>query len=329
MKSINLLNITKEFMVHITENIIKKNLNYGGITMSIIDKKTATIKYLLNEKGRKNSLLNSGNGKELQSIEAEVSERLLKYAPVSQNGEVTLYIGFELKYSNIKGIIIDYKVACDELGDYIQEIYDKNYFDRVMTVDELLSWEEKRISKLEKLKDKYKDIMEEREKKLKEKELLKQEEEQKQQEEKERKRAKEEQDKLVLAEEKKKKEKAFIEERNKWITQDGSQYLKDAIELGYKINRKYVFERASKELGKFKVDIDDKAYWQEKCNPSENALVEVKGLIEEGYNAEIVWLTDAVEDANEKDEYYDEPFEPCEAIVIFDYLGKYNLVKEI
>ena len=44
MKSINLLNITKEFMVHITENIIIKNLNYGGITMSIIDKKTATIK---------------------------------------------------------------------------------------------------------------------------------------------------------------------------------------------------------------------------------------------------------------------------------------------
>lgn len=295
--------------------------------MSIIDKKTATIKYLLNEKGRKNNLLNGGNGKELQEIQAEISMRLLKYAPVSRDGEVTLEIGF--KDNRYNGVIIDYKVAHDELGDYIQEIYEKNYFDRVMTADELLSWEEKRFSKLEELKEKYKNIIDERKKKVKEKELLKQAEEQKQKEERERKKAIEEQDKLVLEEGKKKKEKVFIEERNKWITEQGSQYLKDALELGYKINRKYVFERASKELENFKVDIDDKAYWQEKCNPSESALEEVKGLIEEGYNAEIVWLTDAVEDADEKDEYYYEPFEPCEAIVIFDYLGKYNLVKEI
>lgn len=295
--------------------------------MSIIDKKTATIKYLLNEKGRKNSLLNGDNGKELQEIQAEISERLLKYASVSQNGGVTLEIGF--KDNRYNEVIIDYEEANDWLGKYIKKINKVCFFDKIMTANELLDWEEKRISKLEKLKDKYKDIMEAREKKLKEEELLKQEKEKRQKEEWERKRAIEEQDKLLLAEEKKKKEKAFIEERNKWIAEKGSQYLKDALELGYKINRKYVFERASKELENFKVDMDDKAYWQEKGNPTQNALEEVKELIKEGYNAEIVWLTDAVEDVDEKNEYYDEPFESCEAIVIFDYLGKYNLVKEI
>ena len=47
-----------------------------------------------------------------------------------------------------------------------------------------------------------------------------------------------------------------------------------------------------------------------------------------GVDAQVIWLTSPV-DGEESDEFDDEEsgLEACEAIVIRDYLGKYDLVK--
>lgn len=104
-------------------------------------------------------------------------------------------------------------------------------------------------------------------------------------------------------------------ERLAWIEAHGSDYLQRAVRLGYNCQRQYVTERAGLEFPDFQVDFDDKAEWRSRSCPSEEALVEVETLIEAGHNAEVVWLIP-------------EP-DPCEAIVVKEYLGKYNLVKTL
>lgn len=110
-------------------------------------------------------------------------------------------------------------------------------------------------------------------------------------------------------------------EKADWIRQHGSDYLKDCLELGVKANKEYVIERAATEFPGYEVDYSDDAAWEEKFSPSSEALSELKKVRGLGAESEIVWLTRPI---NEDDE-----FEPCEAVAIRCFLGKYDLIKTI
>lgn len=290
----------------------------------VMDKKVM-IKYLLSEEGRKNSLLLGGDGYEVQVIEVEVSERILKLANVDTDGNVELNVGFKKSsYGNLlRDITVDYKERNDEYGKYLIEEAGKKYFDKVPEINELLSWEESRREKLKKLEAEYQLYGNERKKKIQEANIRIEEEYricEEEQREYNKKRKLEEQ---KIKEEQEEKHRTYTDERSNWINEYGSQYLKNANKLGYDINSKYAIERATKELPDFELDIDDNSSWDERTNPSEKAIEEVMKLIENGYNAEVVWLTCPVDPDEEED------FEECEAIGIREYLGEFYLVKVI
>jgi primosomal protein N' len=129
-------------------------------------------------------------------------------------------------------------------------------------------------------------------------------------------------DEIEAEKEKAEQEKESREqERKDWILAHGSQYLKDCLELGAKANKEYVIERAATEFPGYEVDYSDDAHWEEKFSPSSEALSELKKVRGLGAESEIVWLTRPI---NEDDE-----FEPCEAVAIRCFLGKYDLIKII
>ncbi|WP_160691655.1 hypothetical protein [Clostridium sp. C2-6-12] len=287
--------------------------------------KKVIIKYLLSEEGRKNSILLGGNGREVQEIEVEVSERILKIANVDTDGNVELNIGFKKSSSgkSLEDIIVDYEAISDEYGKYLMEKTEKKHFDKISELNELLNWEENRREKLKILEVEYKLYRNERKKKMQEVNIRREEEcrirEQEQREYNEKRKLKEQK----IKEEQEEKLKAYVDERSNWINEYGSQYLKNIVKLGYDVDSKYAIERANKEMPNFEVDIDDNSAWGEQDNPSEKAVEEVIELIENGYKAEVVWLTSPVNPDDEDD------FEECEAIGIREYLGNYYLVKPI
>ncbi len=287
--------------------------------------KKVIIKYLLSEEGRKNSILLGENGQEVQVIEVEVSERILKLANVDTDGNVELNVGFKKSSSckSLEDIIVDYEARSDEYGKYLIEKIGQKHFDKVSELNELLNWEESRREKLKKLEVEYQVYRNERKKKMQEANIRREEEcrirEQEQREYDEKRKLKEQK----IKEEQEEKLRAYADERNNWINEYGSQYLKNIVKLGYDVDSKYAIERANKEMPNFEVDIDDNSGWGEQDNPSEKALEEVIKLIENGYKAEVVWLTSPVNPDDEDD------FEECEAIGIREYLGKYYLVKSM
>ncbi len=120
------------------------------------------------------------------------------------------------------------------------------------------------------------------------------------------------------------------ETKDVFIEAHGSDHLKRAHAGGYDCTRKYVRERAAHEAPGFVVDIEDDASWGDRSCPSLAALNAADAAAALGLGtATIVWLKSEPHDTKvERDPYdYDEPFEQCEAIVISDYLGKYDLVK--
>ena len=116
-------------------------------------------------------------------------------------------------------------------------------------------------------------------------------------------------------------------EKKVWIAEFGSDYLKRATALDYNCQRQYVTERAAHEHPDYTVDFDSDADWNDRACPSMDALEEVEALVAAGVNAEVVWLTSPT---HRSESYEDEAnWESREAIVIRDYIGKYDLVKEI
>jgi hypothetical protein len=117
------------------------------------------------------------------------------------------------------------------------------------------------------------------------------------------------------------------EEKTAWIEAHGSERLKKVHKAGYPCQADYAVERATRELGEdWVVDTHNKMSWRSpKVYPSLESLDIEAELKEKGYEVEIIWLTD---DGRERD-YDDEPFEPCEAVVIINYLGKYGVVKKM
>ena len=114
---------------------------------------------------------------------------------------------------------------------------------------------------------------------------------------------------------------ALAAARRDWVETHGSDFLKKAVAAGYDCQRRYVTERAALELPGFAVDFDDNASWKSRSCPSEAALELALSLA--AFGAEVVWLTDA---PNADAEPY---FEPCEAVAVCGYLGKYGAVRPL
>lgn len=117
---------------------------------------------------------------------------------------------------------------------------------------------------------------------------------------------------------------AAEEEKRRWADAHGSDHLKRALNRGHNSQRLYVSERAALEAPGFAVDFSDNAKWRSRSTPSVAALdaADAADAMNVG-KAKIVWLTSPTY------EVADDEFDPREAIVIEEYLGKYYLVREL
>lgn len=247
-----------------------------------MDKK-AIIKYYLSEKGRKDSILKGMDGLEEQFITAEIDDRLLDLCSVSTSGQVELVVGG-------KSVITDYEIW--EGHRKIYPITTQQYFDKIMTAEELIEWEEQRknnlLIKYKELEVDLERIVIEQEK-IKEEKMIKEE----KQRLKDEKRWREERERIKERDlkEKEKKDK-YENEKKEWININGSQYLKDAIKLGYDIDKKYIEERGKVEFPNYILDYEKDTYFRVGIScPDEKLLKEVKRLVSNGIYAEIVRIT--------------------------------------
>lgn len=292
-----------------------------------------TVMYLLNEEGRKKSLLSGGDGKHVQVIETPVTEELLNLASVDKNGNAVVKIGYRGKgddWSDSDRVAISTKIEDDSFRRHkneepkIVDVRKQIEFDNIQTVESLLIFERDRVKKYEKSLEENQELLksliidfkkeqEEKERKLKE-ERIKQEEKRLQEEKINQ------ENKLKKQAEKQAEKQEDIE----WIKSKGSEYLNQCISLGYNCQRKYIEERVSKEFEGFEVDFNDTANWNTRVSPSQEALDEVTKWIDKGFNAKIVWLTAPIR--RDKNDYgYCLDFEECEAVTI-KFKG-YDLIK--
>lgn len=128
------------------------------------------------------------------------------------------------------------------------------------------------------------------------------------------------------------------DEMKEWIEVFGSERLKLGIQEGYNIKASYFEERISLEFPGFVRDAKKSSRYEEKINPSLNALkklIEVKGnpYYKPEYNAEIVWMTAGIKDMdmdddNSLDFYEDDVYVPHEALFIQNYLNGQRFILE-
>lgn len=119
---------------------------------------------------------------------------------------------------------------------------------------------------------------------------------------------------------------AARQEKQRWIAENGSEFLIKAHQAGYDCQRRYVSERAAIEYPGYRVDFDQRAHWNDRACPSEQALEQA--LEDE---ANVVWLVAPPYriDPEEDPYYFESEWEDREALVIDDYLDKYTLIKEL
>lgn len=117
-------------------------------------------------------------------------------------------------------------------------------------------------------------------------------------------------------------EKAWQLEKTNWIETFGSPRLKKARAAGYSCEVPYAQERVNREWGEgWTIDNENTYRWKPATYPTEDSLDLLKVMINNGYKAEIVWLI-----ANNGAEDH---FKKCEGLVLYGYLGKYTLVREM
>jgi len=100
------------------------------------------------------------------------------------------------------------------------------------------------------------------------------------------------------------------EEKQRWIQTHGSNYLRRATALGYPCTRRYLRERAERELPPAFFIAEDPGPTQRLTvdEPSERALDLVETLLAQGYSAVVVRTPAG------------------EAVMIQDYLGDHRYV---
>lgn len=106
-------------------------------------------------------------------------------------------------------------------------------------------------------------------------------------------------------------------EKAAWIAEHGSEYLRKAHGAGYDCQRLYVKERGTAEFPDYVIDFENRADWHSRACPSEKALTEALAV-----GGTVVWLT---RPPFADDEGY---WEAGEAVVVREYLGKYDLIKQ-
>lgn len=106
-----------------------------------------------------------------------------------------------------------------------------------------------------------------------------------------------------------------------WVAAHGSDHLRAAHAAGYDCQRKYVTERAAMERPDYAVDFSDNAAWRDRSCPSAAALAEALSV-----GGEVVWLT--TDENNEPVDRSGGESDGAEAVVIRQYLGKYDLIKQ-
>lgn len=286
--------------------------------------KMVKVVYQLSNEGQKKSILMGGDGKCEQSFETPVTERLLKMADISAAGELTLNVQIskpeyiiERSYPNTTGIREIDGNCCKEIITGVRyKSYSpwKDTFDEPQTIESIL----KAYDSVKELFVKMEKNIPEENKNLETEYLNKLEKIKNEHEKKEAERVAHENEKL-----------AREQEKADWIRTYGSEYLKNCLDLGVKANLEYVMERAAKEFPGYTVDYVDNASWEEKFSPSADALSELKKNRSLGVESEIVWLTEPAllrkEDSNY---YFEDEYEPCEAVVVRNFLGKYDLIKQ-
>lgn len=108
-----------------------------------------------------------------------------------------------------------------------------------------------------------------------------------------------------------------------WCAEHGSAHLAQAVAAGYNCARMYTVERAAKEYPGFTVDFDENIDWKDRSCPSPKALaLAIK------HGGEVVWLTSPAKATDNNEEYFDDDFEPVEAVIVFNFLARYRLICE-
>jgi DNA segregation ATPase FtsK/SpoIIIE-like protein len=272
-------------------------------------KKKVIIKYLLDEAGRKKSLISGGDGKAVQTVEADLTPEAVELASIDYDGNALIDLTRQLSS----------KAALSKVGrPHIYETRNYFYFDEPQTTEKLVKFEKERVAKIAVQKEALKPSLEEALAEYEKEEIQRKEREAAQEKERAEHAA-------VIRAEKERLEKEKLD----WIFKHGSEYLQRAVKLGYNCQRQYVTERAAKEFPGYALDFDNNANWKNRSCPSMAALDEVERLIQQGYDAKVVWLTEPAYEITDEEYYAEGPFEPCEAVAVIDYLGKYDLVKEI
>lgn len=284
--------------------------------------KKATIMYLLNEEGRKASLLAGGDGKERQKVQADITPELLELTTVDQDGNAVLDLtknrpNTALLRTDVYGVRIN--LRCKYGGQDLNPVAAEP-FSAPQTAEQLIKWEKARQDNLEEQVAELEPLAEQAKREHAEEERIRKEDHAKREAERAEREARE------LAAEKAAKE-AALKDRTEWIAEYGSDYLRRATRLGYNCQRQYVTERAAHEYPEYIVDFDRESVCKTRSCPSMEALVEVEALIEAGVSAEVVWLTHPAYKFESYDDEMD--WEPCEAITIEDYLTGYTLVREV
>lgn len=114
-----------------------------------------------------------------------------------------------------------------------------------------------------------------------------------------------------------------LAERRDWAARYGSQRLRKCEAMEYDCQRLYVTERAAVEFPGYVVDFDDRADWKGRAGPSEAALDEAERV-----GGSVVWLTTLPLDDGAAEEYQAGwESDGIEAVVIRQYLGRYDLIK--
>lgn len=296
----------------------------------------ALIVYYLSEEGRKVSLLNGGDGKWEQHLFTEDPELIsrmlnLEKTKVDYGGGVSLYMenvitGVRFKRQSYYAIKKQIKEQLQKFNGYILEeinIVIPEYiraktFDKPMKIEELIGIAEQEAKVLEDAEkrkkeiereitssEEYRDIVQRTKAELEEQALKKR---------------KDAEFELMLEREKR--------ERELWIEDYGSEYLKDCLKLGYDCQRKYAKERAAKELPEFILDIDRQLEYEPIKCPSKEALELAKEYLARGFKVKIVLLTKPFQ-FNLPDAIYSCPEafgKSHEGVLIMDYLGRYTLL---
>ena len=292
--------------------------------------KQVKVIYRLSQEGQKKSLMSGGDGKNTQVIFADVTPELLERANISTEGELSWNVERKPSKLRIDGVHSNFDSYTLDVPEGFYERHKPRIvndfghmiisFDEPQTPDSLLTYVKDMEAATAENATQLNALLPEKisawEKAVAEHKARA---------------AKAATDQKAREDRQKTERERKETEKTTWITAHGSDHLRHAAKLGYDCQRQYITERVAHELPGFTVDFDELAKWKSRTCPSEEALELVEALIKADHDTKCVWLTNSTvkPEWDDDEDDYREGFEPCEAVVIQGYIGKYDLVKII